>query len=245
MRNRSGPRLQRRKKKAAWKKWDVAEVNTPFSHTDPERKPPPYEKKVEFRELYLQLPVISQEGSFRIMDDEDRLIEFGQADTTIKMYPSSKSKKKITRLETKGGGGLRIRRTNFGDNTDQSDLEENLGGYDPAVRRILARVEKKGDKISGKKDMGKGDDSSNESEDGDSDEDWRSRGASASRGFFHTSNTRIEEDRQRAVRDIEESIDDCMSSLLGTPSPDRQRALEDQLEELQIQKKKSYRRRAP
>ncbi|KAL7889589.1 hypothetical protein AOLI_G00018470 [Acnodon oligacanthus] len=36
----------------------MAEVNTPYSHV---KKPPPYEKEVKFEDIYLQLPVISQE----------------------------------------------------------------------------------------------------------------------------------------------------------------------------------------
>lgn len=171
-------------------------------------KPPPYEKKVEFKELYPQLPVMAHEGDYRIVDDEDRIIERGQAETLIKMYPSSKSKKKASRLDT--GGGLKIkRRMSFGD--DQSDEEENLGAYDPAVRRILAKAEKKGNL---------GDKDSNDSEDGDSDDDWGCRGASASRGFFpEEASTRIDEHRQRAMKDIERSIDECITSLNRDPSP--------------------------
>ncbi|KAL6469080.1 hypothetical protein MHYP_G00226040 [Metynnis hypsauchen] len=52
----------------------------------------------------------------------------------------------------------------FGDG-DQSDLERIKGEYDPAVRRILVRVEKRGDKIWRKEDSG--DDGSNERPPGD------------------------------------------------------------------------------
>ncbi|XP_037622966.1 uncharacterized protein LOC119486724 [Sebastes umbrosus] len=219
----------------------MAEVNSSFSHTNPVRKPPPYEKNVEFQELYPQLPVISQEGKYQIMDEEDRIIEFGQAETTIKMNPSSKSKKKTKRLETKGG--LRIRKKSFGDDVDQSDSEETLGGYDPAVRRILARAEKKGDKTLRKKDLGN--DSSNESEDGDYDEDWESGGASASRGSYLGTSSTMSEDRQKTMREIERSIEECLSCLDRSPSPDRQGTLEEQLEELYIQKKELQKKSSP
>ncbi|XP_074493132.1 uncharacterized protein LOC141768728 [Sebastes fasciatus] len=217
------------------------DTNSLFSHMNPVKGPPPYEKNVEFQELYPQLPVISQEGKYQIMDEEDRIIEFGQAETTIKMNPSSKSKKKTKRLETKGG--LRIRKKSFGDNDDQSDSEENLGGYDPAVRRILARAEKKGDKTLRKKDLGN--DSSNESEDGDCDEDWESRDASASRGSYRGTSSTMSEDRQKTMREIERSIEECLSCLDRSPSPDRQGTLEEQLEELYIQKKELQKKSSP
>ncbi|KAI3353557.1 hypothetical protein L3Q82_020078 [Scortum barcoo] len=34
----------------------MAEINTPFSHVDAVKKPPPYEKEVKFKEIYPQLP---------------------------------------------------------------------------------------------------------------------------------------------------------------------------------------------
>ncbi len=33
------------------------------------------------------------------------------------------------------------------DDEDQSDLEESMGGYDPAIRGVLARAERRGGKI--------------------------------------------------------------------------------------------------
>ncbi|KAI3352588.1 hypothetical protein L3Q82_005536 [Scortum barcoo] len=58
------------------------------------------------------------------------------------MYPTTKAKRRMRRLETEGG--LRIRRLEFGSDEDQSDLEGAMGGYDPAVRRMLAKAEKRG-----------------------------------------------------------------------------------------------------
>ncbi|KAI3363948.1 hypothetical protein L3Q82_001555 [Scortum barcoo] len=125
---------------------------------DQVKKPPPYEKEVKFKEIYPQLPVICQEGNYRIRDDEDCIIEEGQAETTIKMYPTTKAKRRMRRLETEGG--LRMRRLEFGSDEDQSDLEEAMGGYDPAVRRMLAKAEKRGSGILRRKEPE--DDSSNE-----------------------------------------------------------------------------------
>ncbi|KAK5874641.1 hypothetical protein PBY51_019569 [Eleginops maclovinus] len=65
------------------------------------------------------------------------------------MYPSAKSKKKTTRLET--GGKLRIRRRNSEDD-DQSDQGEAMGGHDPAVRQMLAKAEKRGDNTETEED---------------------------------------------------------------------------------------------
>ncbi|KAL6455123.1 hypothetical protein MHYP_G00364300 [Metynnis hypsauchen] len=122
-----------------------------------------------------------------------------------------------------------------GDEGDQSDCEIK-GGYDPAVRRILARAEKRGDKTWRKEDSG--DDSSDESENGDSDEDPESEGFSSREFFPATSSTRMEEDRQRAVKEVERSIEQCLSYLDKSTGFESRKALEDQLEGLQMQKKK-------
>ncbi|KAI3374460.1 hypothetical protein L3Q82_006281 [Scortum barcoo] len=147
---------------------------------DQVKKPPPYEKEVKFKEIYPQLPVICQEGNYRIRDDEDRIIEEGQAETTIKMYPTTKAKRRMRRLETEGG--LRIRRLEFGSDEDQSDLEGAMGGYDPAVRRMLAKAEKRGSGTLRRKEPE--DDSSNESEYGESDGGLRERDFSVLEEIF-------------------------------------------------------------
>ncbi|KAI3356777.1 hypothetical protein L3Q82_003326 [Scortum barcoo] len=74
------------------------------------------------------------------------------------MYPTMKAKRRMRRLETEGG--LRIRRLESGSDEDQSDLEGAMGGYDPAVRRMLAKAEKRGSGILRRKEPE--DDSSNE-----------------------------------------------------------------------------------
>ncbi|KAI3370343.1 hypothetical protein L3Q82_025112, partial [Scortum barcoo] len=74
----------------------MAEINTPFSHVDAVKKPPPYEKEVKFKEIYPQLPVICQEGNYRIRDDEDRIIEEGQAETTIKMQKQDEVQERLS-----------------------------------------------------------------------------------------------------------------------------------------------------
>ncbi|KAL6491476.1 hypothetical protein MHYP_G00018210 [Metynnis hypsauchen] len=122
-----------------------------------------------------------------------------------------------------------------GDEDDQSDCEIK-GGYDLAVRRILARAEKRGDKTWRKEESG--DDSSDESENGDSDGDPESEGFSSRAFCPATSSTRMEEDRQRAVKEVERSIEQCLSYLDKSTGFESRRALENQLEELQMQKKK-------
>ena len=66
----------------------VMESNAPFSHTDPVKRPPPYEKDNTPRAIYPQLPVINQQGNYYIKDEDEQIIEMGKAETTIKTYPS-------------------------------------------------------------------------------------------------------------------------------------------------------------
>ena len=213
----------------------MTEIDAPFSHVAPVQRPPPYEKKVEFKEVYPQLPVISQEGKYLITDEDERIIEEGKAETTVKMYPSSKSKRKSTHLETKGT--LRIRRMGFGDDDDQSDREESMGGYDPVVRRILAKAEKRGSRTGRKKDVRVI--SSSESEKGDSDGDSESEDDPSSKWFYPTaSSPRIEEDRPQTLEEIERSMDHCRTCLDKSSDLESQRDLEDQLLGLHIQKRK-------
>ena len=195
----------------------LSDTNPFYSHMNPVKRPPPYEEGTKSKKIYPQLPVISQEGNYHIRDNDDNIIETGKAETTITMYPNSKNKKKSL--------GTRIRRMEYRDNDDQSDPEGAMGGYDPAVRRILARAEKKGD------------DTTNDSENGDSDEDWETRTPPSSRRFRPaTSSTEKEEDIQKTLKAIGRSIDRCFTDLERTSIPERQRALENQLEELQIRK---------
>lgn len=42
---------------ALWEK-----INTPFSHTAPVIDPPSYQEEAEYKDVYLQLPVLSQKG---------------------------------------------------------------------------------------------------------------------------------------------------------------------------------------
>ena len=123
------------------------------------------------------------------------------------------------------------------DDDDQSGQERNMGGYDPAVRRMLAKAEKKGCKAW--KSKGLVDDTSGESEIGDSDRDSESEDPFPLREFCPTaSSTRVEEDRRRALREVERTIDQCLIDLDKSTKPESQRALENQLEELQMQKRR-------
>ena len=84
--------------------------------------------------------LIRQEGNYHIKDEDEQIIETGKARATIKMYPSSKSKKKKAHLESRGGQSFR--RMEMGDDS-QSYSDEAVGGYNPAVRRILAEAERR------------------------------------------------------------------------------------------------------
>lgn len=72
----------------------MTKINTPFSHTASAKSPLPSEKGAECTNIYPQRPVISQDGTYKIKDDDDQTIEKGKAKTTIQMYPTSKSKTK-------------------------------------------------------------------------------------------------------------------------------------------------------
>ncbi|XP_075943359.1 uncharacterized protein LOC142946133 [Anarhichas minor] len=112
-------------------------TNSLFSHMNPVKGPPPYEVGTKSKKIYPQIPVISQEGDYRIRNEEDIIIETGRAETTITMHPRSKSKKKTKFEEGKQGWS-------YGYESDQSDQDRSRGGYDPEVRRMLARAERKG-----------------------------------------------------------------------------------------------------
>ncbi|KAI4896101.1 hypothetical protein NFI96_026134, partial [Prochilodus magdalenae] len=110
------------------------------------------------------------EGAYHIRDEDGHTIERGQAETTIKAYPSSKSKKETASVRARHE--LRIRRRDFGGDDDLCDIEEVMSGYDPAVRRMLSKAEKRGETTRRKEDSGE--DGSEESENGDSDGDSES-----------------------------------------------------------------------
>ncbi|KAM3607523.1 uncharacterized protein V6R79_009164 [Siganus canaliculatus] len=209
----------------------LAEINTPYSHVTPIKNPPPYEKEVKFKEIYPQLPVISQEGNYQVINDNDQVIETGKAETTIKMYPSVKRKTKSKSQTSKGS--LRVRRMQWQED-DQSDSEENRGGYDPVVRSILAKAEKRGEKSWSTRDVDN--DSSNESQNGSSNEDSEDEDL-LKRFYPVASSTSIGEDRRQALRGIEKSIEQCLFDLDISSNAESRKALGDQLEELQIAKK--------
>ncbi|KAK6322471.1 hypothetical protein J4Q44_G00072630 [Coregonus suidteri] len=212
----------------------MAEVNTPFSYMDSAKTPPPYEKEAKFKDVYPQLPVIIQEGDYCIRDEDEQIIERGQAETTIKINPNSKSRKKTRCLETKGRA--RFRRMELyddddDDDDDQSDSEEIMGGYDPVIRQRLARAERRGDGSWKKKNTS--DSSPDENEDGDNDEDLEIKGASYSRGFDPT---------MTSTEEIERDIDRCVSCLDKVTSLEEVKKLEEQLQKLKIKKKKLLRK---
>ena len=209
---------------------DKITKGAPLSDVDPIKTPPPYEIEKKHKKIYPQLPVINQEGNYYIKDEDERIIEMGKAETIIKTYPSSKSKKRMTCRKTRSGlrKGIELE-----DDDCQSDLEGTIGGYDPVVRRILTRAERKGGKGWRKKDLV--DVSSTESEESASDGDSESEGTSSWREA--ASGDIEEEDRQRALEEVERSIDQCFSYMEKSSSPASQNALESQMKELQLQKK--------
>ncbi|KAI4891645.1 hypothetical protein NFI96_002986 [Prochilodus magdalenae] len=114
-------------------------------------------------------------------------------------------------LDTAFKGEVRIRKKKADDDNDQTDVEEIMGGYDPAVRQILAKAEERGDKVKKKEK---------------SDEAWSS-----------STQAEEEEDGWRMVMEIERSIDQCLSYVNEAINLDSQKALEKQLKELERQKK--------
>ncbi len=189
----------------------MLEVEAPFSHLTPIQKPPPYKKETELRELYPQLPVISQEGDYCITDDNDRIIETGKAETTLKMYPSTKGKVKTIHVQPKSS--MWARKIDFEGDEGQTDVEGVMGGYDPVIRRILASAEKKGVKV-GKKRCATG---NRESEWEESDEEQGGEGPSYVEYLEKKFLAKKEEkDRQQCLKEITDEMDNCFSRLAMT-----------------------------
>ncbi|CAJ1050808.1 hypothetical protein L3Q82_002253 [Xyrichtys novacula] len=111
-------------------------------------------------------------------------------------------------------------------------IQRRLLGYDPAVRHVLAKAEKRGEKTLRKKEPVK--DASKESEDEDRDEESESEESSYS--LWSTPRTEAEE-KHRALRRIEKCMDKCCVDLRDATSPERQRELREEFKELQIAKK--------
>ncbi|KAI4884206.1 hypothetical protein NFI96_029690, partial [Prochilodus magdalenae] len=149
----------------------MAEISVPFSHADPVKKPPPYEKEVRFEEVYPQLPVISPEGTIHIRDEGG-------------CWPKRK------REEIKQGG----KRTK-----ETTALMKVIMETMMEIRKVSVLCPQE--------------------------------------GFFLRPSTRIEEDRRRAIREVERSIDQCLSYLDKSTSSESRKALENQLKELKIQER--------
>lgn len=131
----------------------MEKVNSPFSHISAVKSPPPYEKEVEYTPVYPQLPVINHEGKYKIKDDYKQTVEKGKAKTIIHMYPSSKNKTKKTYMDNR---------------TNDSDTDGAIGGYNPTIKRMLTKAEKRGIKASQVKESDQV--SSSESTDEDDDD---------------------------------------------------------------------------
>ena len=131
----------------------ITEIDRPFSHMapvklpSPTKDPPPYEKKVEAEaktiNVYPQLPMLNHDGAYHITDDENRVLETGNATTTIVMRPVVKAKNPEKKNKmAKQSKSERVTFMNY--ESDSDDDAGRIGGYDPSVKKILARAEKKG-----------------------------------------------------------------------------------------------------
>lgn len=106
----------------------------------------------------------------------------------------------------------------------------------------MARAERRGGKSWRKKDLGN--DSSTESEDGDSDEEWESEDPSISRGILSkASSPRVDEDKQQALKEVERSIDQCCALLEDLSGPESEATLKNKLQELKAQREELLRKK--
>lgn len=90
---KNGSKGQKRKEKrkleaAVLKLFDregqkLLKVNTPFSHMSSVLSPPPYEGETASPQGYPQLPILTTEGRYLIEDNIQRIVETGDATTTI------------------------------------------------------------------------------------------------------------------------------------------------------------------
>jgi len=126
----------------------LTDTDPTFSHMNPVKRRPRCEEEKKPKKVYPQLPVMSQDGNYLVRDSEDQITERGQAETTITMYPNSERKKTT-------GWGTETGWMELREESDESDQEEDVGGYDPKVKRMLARAERRGDGTT--KDNEKGD----------------------------------------------------------------------------------------
>lgn len=120
----------------------LTDTDPTFSHMNPVKRRPRHEEEKKPKRVYPQLPVMSQKGSYLVRDSEDQITERGRAETTITTYPTS-GRKKTTDWETE------VDWVELSDEEiDESDEEEDVGGYDPKVKRTLARAERRGDRTT-------------------------------------------------------------------------------------------------
>lgn len=110
----------------------MEKINTPFSHTASVRNSPLYEAEVKYIDVYPQLPVLSHKGKYNIKDEDSQTVEEGKAKTVMHIYPTRKTRKD------------NICKKLFLGDEDSSGTDEAVGGYDPAIKRMLAKAEKRG-----------------------------------------------------------------------------------------------------
>lgn len=186
-------------------------INTPFSHVVALKNPPPY-KEAGYTDIYPQLPVIKQKGNYSIKDEDDKILERGKAKTTVKMYPTAKTKaKSVEAIDHL------VRKLELGDHED-SDSEAIAGGYAPAIKKMLARAEKLGAKLRRREKSGRepSDDSSDTNSEEDSDEDQSSSS-----------------ERQKSFKALKKKIAECRSDISQARTPEVCKKLEQRLDDLE------------
>ncbi|KAM3624267.1 uncharacterized protein V6R79_021278 [Siganus canaliculatus] len=213
-----------------------------FSHMTPvAASPPPYEKD-KHRSLYPQLPFLTTEGRYSMENEDSQLMETGRAKTTIVLAPETKSKKqpKLSsgpfRTSSKGatGSGKDGAETWTGHELSSNDKGKCIGGYDPAIKKILARAERKGQK--GNREQTSSDSDSIEEEsavDNDAESDRQDDDE------LEKHMCRIEEAGAQ-IHSMEEDLwtltktkDQLWEEMWATPTPGERQTLEESMEGLQ------------
>ncbi|XP_037118767.1 uncharacterized protein LOC119129524 [Syngnathus acus] len=204
----------------------MEKVNTPFSHVAPVKSPPPYDVS-DKRDVYPQLPIVNQEGSYQLETEDKGIVETGRARTTIVMRPSLTHKKNKTRHATEGRQGSTKRELQ---DDSQSDTEGEAGGYDPVIKSILRRAEKKG-RTPGKKTRARKDVSGTES--GSCEDSW---GDECPVPTSRSTPVALEDWRRTALRSIEARKEQCLEELEWSVETREQEDLEEQLQKLEVAK---------
>lgn len=142
-------------------------------------------------------------------------MEEGKAKTVTYMYPTKSKPRKTWKDD--------VHKTLPLEDDDESGMDEAIGGYDPAIKHVLAKAEKRGNKSE--KRIKSCRVSTDENSESDTDENPDSNSSSS-------------EEKPPSLRDLERSIEQCRSdmSMTGNPgsSRDAQKTVEEPREAVQI-----------